>query len=231
MIVRRLFSDLFSVILPAQCHVCGRPLPRSSEFICSGCTADLPLASYDLKTNPISESLALIRGGLDGTAYMRYGVGNSCSRLIHDFKYRGYSRLARYLGKMAAASLRDSGFFNDVDMILPVPLHPLKQYKRGYNQAMEIALGLSDVTGIPVGKNLRAIRSHGTQTRLTRADRMDNVEGVFGVKNVKELEGRTLLIVDDVFTTGATLISASKAVSTECRAVRIKIFALATAHQ
>lgn len=224
-------SDILSVILPACCHICGRPLPRTRQYICGGCLADLPVASYDLRRNPMTDALTLIPEGIDGTAFMRYNIDNACAALIHDFKYRGYSRLARTLGREAAAALSDSGFFNSVDKIIPVPLHRSKLRKRGYNQALEIARGLGDFTGIPVERNLVATRSHGTQTRLSRTARQKNVEGVFAVRHPEQLEGCTLLIVDDVFTTGATLLSAAKEISGRCRGVKIKIFALATAHR
>lgn len=226
-----LFSDFLSIIFPPQCHVCGRLLPRERSFLCSSCKDDLPLAAYNPESNPMTEALMQIREGGIGTAFMRYGVGNSCSVLIHDFKYRGFSRLARWLGKEAATRLQPTGFFNNQELILPIPLYRSKLRKRGYNQAMEIAKGISDATGIAIGDNLRAIRSHPTQTRLSHSARMDNVEGIFEVRNPERLEGRNLLLVDDVFTTGATLLSAARAVAASCRAVKINIFAIATAHR
>lgn len=225
-----IFSYLLSLFLPPRCHVCGHPLPGTRDYICAGCFADLTKVSYSPSNNPMTEALAVIPGSLDGMAFLRYAASNSCSQLIQDFKYRGFSRLARILGREAVTQLSVTGFFSGVDLILPIPLHRRKLRKRGYNQAREIALGLSDVTGIPVGKQLMAIKHHSTQTRLSRSARMGNVEGVFGLRNPEELEGRTVLLVDDVFTTGATLLSASQTVVSSARSVRIKIFALASAY-
>lgn len=225
-----LFSDLLSVLLPPRCHVCGHPLPRSRSYICAGCLAELPLASYsDIGHNPMADTLLVLPEGESGTAFLRYGSGNATSRLLHDIKYRGFSRLARMLGREAAGSLGSSGIFDEVDILLPIPLHRSKQRARGYNQARQIALGISDVTEIPVGDNLVALRQHSSQTRLSTAARQANVEGVFGVRRPEELEGRTILIVDDVFTTGATMLSAASAVTASCRATRIRLFALASA--
>lgn len=228
--ITELFQDLISVVLPANCHICGESLPRGRKYLCSGCVAELPRASFHGKLNPIAEALMLIPQGVDGTAFLRYETGNATSTLIHDFKYRGFRGLARFLGETAGEELSRSGFLNGVDMILPVPLHWTKMRRRGYNQAAEIARGIGERAGIPVGNHLKAVRSHSTQTRKTRSQRVDNVEGVFGVKNPEELEGRSLLVVDDVFTTGATLLSAASELARTCRGINIRLFALASAY-
>lgn len=229
-LISSLFEDVLSVVFPPRCHACGHPLPRTRRYLCGGCLADLPMASYEIDSNPISEVLRSIKEGDVGMAYLKYEPGNSTARLIHDFKYRGFSRLARYLGRLAAEEIRHSGIFDTVDLLLPVPLHSIKRIKRGYNQALEIARGIQDVTGIEVGNQLVAVRSHGTQTRLSHTARQVNVENVFGVRHPEELEGRTILIIDDVFTTGATLMSAATTVAGSCRNVRLRLFALASAH-
>ncbi len=229
-LIRSLFEDFLSVVLPLRCHACGHPLPHTRRFICAGCTADLPLAGYEIDNNPLTEVLRSIKEGDVGMAYLKYEPRNRAAKLIKDFKYNGFSRLARYLGSLAAEEIRPSGIFDTVDLLIPIPLHRGKMLDRGYNQSLEIARGISEVTGIEIGKQLVAVRGHGTQTKLDRSGRQANVEDIFDVCRPEELEGRTILLVDDVFTTGATLMSAAKTVAGRCRNVRLRLFALGSAH-
>lgn len=226
-----LLSCLLSVIVPPRCFVCGHPLPHTRNFLCAGCLAELPLAAYNnIHRNPMADVLLSMREGEAATAFMRYSIGNAVSTLVHDIKYHGYSQLARALGQEAARQLAPTGIFADVDMLLPVPLFFLKKWKRGYNQSEMIARGISDITGIPVGSNLIALHGHTSQTTLDATARQTNVEGVYGVRRPEELDGRTVLIVDDVFTTGATMMSAAHAIADESLSTGIRLFALASAY-
>lgn len=224
-------SWLTGLLFPPQCFVCGSPLPLSREYLCVCCEAGLARSGYAHDANPIGDLMLSVAGGRRGTAWLRYEPGNSVASVIHDFKYRGFPRLARHMGRMAAGALRDAGIFAGVDLLLPVPLHRSKERRRGYNQAAMIARGISRATGISVGRQLVALRSHDTQTRLSAAERRANVAGIFGVRHPETLGGRHVLIVDDVFTTGATMLSAADTLAA-CGApgLTISYLALATAH-
>lgn len=222
---------LLSLLLPERCHVCGAPLPTGVSHLCRPCLASLPMAGYDIDHNPMTDLLAALPCGTIAIAALRYEPQNAAAILIHDIKYHGYSRLAFFLGREMAGRVAPTGIFHGVDLLISVPLHRSRQRKRGYNQADMIARGISSVTGIPVGRQLRAVRAHGTQTRLNRDSRRANVAGVFALRHPEQIEGLTVLLIDDVFTTGATMLSAADTIATAARAVSIRLFALATAHR
>lgn len=146
------------------------------------------------------------------TGHFLYNRDSALSSLIQDMKYRHFPSIGNMLGELVAAELFSTGFFFGVELIVPVPMHYWKQIKRGYNQTHNIAEGISTITNIPVNKSLKAIRSHKTQTSLTKEKRLKNTKGIFRVVQPEEINGRHILLVDDVCTTGATLISSADAI-------------------
>lgn len=231
-------AAIVDLILPRVCHVCGTRLLRREEFICGDCAARLPSTGYERywvngaggvnsDLNPMERRFA---GQLPldrACAPFFYTRDSALASLIHDFKYRGFSRLATVMGHLGASALLASGLFEGVDILLPVPLHWTKRLRRGYCQTELIALGISEATGVPVGTHLKAARPHRTQTSLTAEQRLANTKGVFLVADPASLEGKTVMLVDDICTTGATLLSAGWALTASLRDnVRIRIFTL-----
>lgn len=126
--------------------------------------------------------------------------------LIHYFKYKGRRKLGAYLGELLGERLRQSGIYDDVDIIIPVPLHPFKRWKRGYNQAEIIARKIAEVLRKPVDSSLLIRKKYTrTQTKKDALQREKNVSGAFRIRTVYMLKGKHVLLVDDVLTTGATL--------------------------
>lgn len=231
------FTALVDLILPRECHICGCRLLGDEKFVCAGCVEKLPATHYErywsntsgpnTDLNPMELRLA---GQLPldrACAPFFYTRDSSLASLIHDFKYRGFPDLATELGRIGAALLKDSGLFRGVDALLPVPLHWTKRLRRGYNQTEMIARGVSEVTGIPVDLRLKASRPHRTQTSLTSAQRIANTRDIFRLERPEELAGKRVMIIDDICTTGATLLSAGEAVAAPLRGnVRISVFTL-----
>ena len=141
-----------------------------------------------------------------GTALFRFEKGSRYQALLHELKYRRNRKVGSYLGKLLGLALSGTCFAG-CDMLIPVPLHPKRLRERGYNQSEVIAEGVAALTGIPVHTNvLRRIRSEGSQTFKGRYDRFENVRGNFKLSlDPPDLNGLSLLLVDDVVTTGATL--------------------------
>ena len=227
---------MIDLILPRVCHVCDTHLLGDEEFICSHCISELPLTKYDkywdnksgvnTDLNPMEQRFA---GQLPldrASAAYFYTRDSSLASLIHDFKYRGFPRLAKTLGSLGAGTQLSTELFENVDVLLPVPLHWRKRMKRGYNQSELIAMGVSQVTGIPVGNQLKALKAHKTQTSLSSEQRIANTRGIFKIENPEEFEGKTVMLIDDICTTGATLLSAGEAIAASVKDVRLKIFTL-----
>ncbi len=162
-------------------------------------------------------------------AFSFYNRESRIRRLIHNLKYKGIKEIGLELGRIYGLSLSGTDFLKGIDMIIPVPLHPSKKRIRGFNQSEIIADGFSEATGLPVLNGIleRTSRSE-TQTKRSRYDRWVNVEGIFTVSDGSLLEGKHILIIDDVITTGSTLESCTDEIL-KSEGARVSVAALAVA--
>ncbi|MGI6338941.1 MAG: ComF family protein [Bacteroidales bacterium] len=223
-----LWDDVISLLFPRICYGCGNQLLRNELYICTECYVAIPRSGYHLKPdNPVAQIFwgrCLIE---KAAAFSYYTRGSRIRNLIHSLKYRGVKEIGFELGKIYALSLKGSGFFDNIDLIVPVPLHPSKLRKRGYNQSDFISAGISAVTGILVDTGA-LVRTAGTktQTRKSRYDRWVNVEGIFRIEGYDRILNKHVLLVDDVITTGSTVESCANAIlATE--GTRVSVLALA----
>lgn len=204
-----MINALMDFIFPRLCHLCQAKLAVHDEYICSKCLTELPRSRFHtINMNGMEQRFAGIFPFSRATGHFFYTRFSPVATLVHDFKYHGFPGLARYLGRVMARELYTTSFFADADVIIPIPMHYWKQAKRGYNQAEMLARGISDITELPVNNALRARRGHKTQTALSHEKRRSNLEGVFQVKG--DIQGRGVLLVDDVCTTGSTIIEAAE---------------------
>jgi ComF family protein len=223
-----LWEDFISLLLPRLCHACGDHLLRNEHLICTQCFISIPRTNYHLTTGNPVEQLFWGRCRITrAAAFSFYTRGSRIRRLIHRLKYDGLKEIGFELGKIYGLALKNSEFMNDIDLIIPVPLHKSRQRSRGFNQSECIAEGIAEVTGYQVDINtLVRIRSSDTQTKRSRYERWMNVEGIFTVADPQKIVGRHILLVDDVITTGSTLDAcASELLKTED--VKVSIAALA----
>jgi ComF family protein len=221
------FVELF---YPRLCLVCGEKLISSEDYICLKCLLHLPRTNYHNTAENPMEQLFYGRVRVErATAYFDFKKGSSYQKILHYLKYRGMKELGEYMGAQFATEIRDSDLLQSIDLICPVPLHPKKERKRGYNQSQHIAIGLSEKSGIPVdNRSLVRKQFSSTQTRKTRWERWENVESIFEVANPEAFEGKHVLLIDDVVTTGATLEACAATILKHCQA-KISILTLAIA--
>ncbi len=225
------FRDLLGVIYPDVCEVCGESLARGEETMCLHCLMKLPrtqihLEEFNLLHRRLAGNVPIERAA----GYFYYYRESDYAALIHRAKYRGRPVIAELLGARYAREIAGDGFFDGIDMIIPVPLHRFKLIRRGYNQSEAIAQGISRVTGLPIGDNLVAVKGHSSQTRKNSYDRWLNAQDIYTVSRYEELNGKHLLIVDDVVTTGATLLACCEAVRKAQPSARISVLALGVTH-
>ncbi len=182
------------------------------EQLCIRCAAGLPHTGYAAQPgNPI-EKMFWGRLKLEAAASIFYfSKSTVIQQLIHSLKYKGNRAIGEYMGRLMGNLLLESGRFSGIDGLIPLPMHPAKERKRGYNQAAVLCDGISAVTQIPVlNQVLVKARVTETQTRKHRTERWVNAEGSFSADPACLMQHRKLLLVDDVITTGATLEAAGQ---------------------
>lgn len=226
-----MFSEFFDMLFPECCLACGQPLVQHETLICTGCQLSLPITDYHL--HPQNELTSRFDGRVPLTyafAYLNFVKKGKAQKIVHALKYKGREEAGLWMGKWYGQILASQPLEQPFDLVVPVPLHAQKLKKRGYNQAAAFAEGLSSEMGIPAFPNLlkRNIATE-TQTRKKVFDRWLNVENIFEVAAgyTKQVEGKHILLVDDVLTTGATMESCAHALLKHCQKVSLAAIAAA----
>lgn len=227
MIMRMILNDLLNLFYPRLCLVCQTPLVKGEDHICLLCSNYLPYTYFtDMKDNRVSR---LFQGKVPfvaATALFYFLQKGSSQKLVHSLKYHGNKKLGYELGRLAVTAYRESGLFDTVDLLLPVPLHPKRMKQRGYNQSEWIARGIQSITGIAIDtSSLSRIKRTESQTRKQRSERHKNVEGIFRTSNADALKNKHVLLLDDVITTGSTIGACAEAIK-DIPGIRISILGI-----
>ena len=201
-----MINDFFNLIFPKLCCACNNALLKNENIICTSCVVNLPKTNFHLdKDNPVAKVFwGRIRIEMAASFYS-FSKKSKVQNLLHHLKYKGVKEVGLITGKLFGYDLLASEYFQEIDFIVPVPLHKNKLRKRGYNQSEWIAKGISNSMDIPTNNETlyRKLDSQ-TQTKKGRYKRWENVEEIFGVTDT-QLDNKKILLVDDVITTGATI--------------------------
>ncbi len=228
--VKQWCNDLIGLLFPNLCNACGVALYHSEYLICTKCLYDLPFTDYHEYADnrvarqfwgrlPINAAMAML--------YFRKGT--KVQNLIHNLKYNGRTDVGILLGNMLGERLRTATLYQDIDLVIPVPLHRKKYKMRGYNQSMFIAEGIAAQMGTGIsGDHLIRNTYTESQTKKSRYNRYENMKDVFQVNFQEDIMGKHVLLVDDVITTGATLEACADALFA-AEAGKVSIAALAFA--
>ena len=229
-LLKNLFHDTLHLFYPHICTGCGSDLLPEPNLLCLKCITNLPHTHFAQHANNPIEKIFWGRIPLIAAHSEFYFAKESLiQQLIHQLKYKNNQRVGIYLGELMGASLCNSNRFKNLDYLIPLPLYPDKERKRGYNQAAVICEGMSVVMNVPLLiDNIVRKRYTETQTKKHRTERWENVAGSFTSNNEKELEGKNVLLIDDVITTGATL-EACGSVIININGARLSIATLSTA--
>lgn len=194
---KSLFKTFLDLVLPPVCYVCGNPC--SGRYgLCEDCLAKINYCECKENFKENGWSCCYYKDAL--------------KECIHLFKYKGYVGLADIFGDIMASFVKKNGIGKETDLIVPVPVHPAKRRERSYNHAEVLAASLSRAAGIPVdARSLKKIRWTTSQSELDRKKRLDNVKDTFLVVNRSVFSEKRVLLVDDVYTTGATINECTKA--------------------
>ncbi|MCR4613769.1 MAG: ComF family protein [Bacteroidaceae bacterium] len=225
-----MISALLDFLFPRTCVVCDRRLARTEHSVCASCLTSLPRILY--KGGEEHGRIERLFWGrvpvVRATSALRYD-SEEVRHIVHTFKYRQQPYVARDLAEVTADELSATDFFDGIDALVPMPLHYLRRYKRGYNQCDYIAEGIRRVTGIPVVNGvLKRVRNNPTQTHLQINEREQNVANIFRVVHPERLENKHILLIDDVMTTGSTLHAALQELQ-HIPGIRLSVFTIAYA--
>lgn len=223
---------MLSIFFPRTCAICGNVLRKGVFHICPACLAALPYTrELGVVDNTTHQRFADIPEVEIAAGYIFYRPQTASAELLEQIKYLGQSRLAVWMGERMGRAAADAGMLRGLDCIIPVPLYLRKRLHRGYNQSERLAAGVAKVCGAPVIEAFSA-RAHKTQTALTTAGRRSNVAGVFRLQKRVKIPSRgaapTVLLIDDVCTTGATLGEMARVLAQAYPGVRIRILTLGT---
>lgn len=232
--ITRLFSDFLDLLYPPVCFHCGTGT-ESGQFLCKSCQTELTFLEGELCSvcgTPlhlgVCETCARSQFVFDKAASV-FPFSSICQSLIHHLKYKDMVGVGTYLGAKAAEYCIQRKPFSTIDLVVPIPLHPVRLRHRGFNQAGVIARAFARQMQLPYAPHLVArARYTQTQTKLNRAQRQQNVSQAFRVKRPLLVQDKTILIMDDVFTTGATANSVAAALLKQ-RAGRVYVLTIARA--
>jgi ComF family protein len=200
-------SDFISLFFPHYCLGCSEALVKGEDILCTQCLSELPKTNYHCQANnPIENKLFGRINVKHAWAFLKFRKSGIVQHLLHQLKYKNHPEVGVRIGMLYGKELREQGFENEFDLIVPVPLYNSRRRKRGYNQSAKFAEGLSSSLGVPWDESISIRKSRtSTQTRKSKLDRWENVKDVFGVIATEKISNKRILLVDDVITTGATL--------------------------
>ncbi len=225
----RLLRQLLDLVAPRMCCACGRRLNTDELVFCATCMMRLPRTHF--LAHPFDNEMAQTFWGRvshfeKAYAFIYHQPHSNSARGVYQVKYFNMPDTGVDIGYLMGRQMKAAGFTDDIDIILPVPLAKERERQRGFNQSAMIAQGISDATGIKVVDNaVRRLSFHGSQTRRDRQGRAENVENAFQLKDGKSVVGKHVLIVDDIVTTGATIVAMAKEI-TQMPGVRVSVAAI-----
>jgi ComF family protein len=199
--------DFLHLFFPHNCTGCGSDVVSPEQMLCLHCLTDLPATNFFTQPgNPVEKNFYGRLPLRHAAAAYFFTKESLMQHLIVQLKYRGNKEIGVYLGNLMGNMIAKANQYNDVDVLVPLPLNPRREKKRGYNQATALCNGIAASWGKEVVDNVAYRKVYTeTQTQMGRINRWENMDGVFAINNTGQLHGKHILLVDDVVTTGATL--------------------------
>ncbi|WP_418511087.1 ComF family protein [Corallibacter sp.] len=225
-----MLSAIINLFFPKVCYACNGLLHDHESYICTTCRHDLPVTNFhfndDLTVSKTFYGRAVIE---QATALLRFTKKGITQKLIHNLKYKNHEEIGVFLGDWLGSELKTIESYKNIDIVIPVPLHKKKLKKRGYNQVAKFAQQIAKALDAEYTSSvLIKVTNTASQVHKNRFSRLLNTHEIFVVKNNSEIEGKHILLVDDIITTGATLEACINVLS-NANNVKISIATMAIA--
>lgn len=227
----KIVSDIENLIFPNECYSCEKELSRFEKHLCSFCENDLPLTNFHLFDDETpTDKLFWGRVNVTKTySHLFFEKNKTSQTILFNLKYKSKPELGVYFGEKIGENIKTVKEFENIDAVIPVPLHHKKEFIRGYNQSEMLAIGISNVLNKPMdNKTVQRTKHSTSQTKKSRFQRWDNVNEIFKVKE-KINHYTHILLVDDVITTGSTIESIIHAIRKKNPDILISVVTLAVA--
>ncbi len=218
------------MFFPKVCYACSNYLGDNEKHICTTCRHDLPVTNYHFENSNTIKKALYGRAKLENaTALLLFQKRGIVQQLLHNLKYRGHETIGKILGVWLGNELKTVSAYKDIKMVIPVPLHRRKLRKRGYNQVAKFGTEIAKALNVPYNDSV-LLKTAATQTQVfkKRIARWDNAQELFTAQLLNQIEGKHILLVDDIITTGAT-IEACCNVLCKAKGVKISVATMAIA--
>lgn len=223
--------SLLHLVYPEQCLVCDKEISIQEKHLCSFCTQNISHTNFHLLEEASSmDKLFWGRVKVENTyAHIFFEKNKTSQDILFSLKYKNNSDIGVYFGKQIGETLKTQELYSTIDAVIPIPLHPKKQFIRGYNQSEALAKGIcsSFLKRLDIN-TVKRTRHSESQTKKSRFQRWDNVNDIFKIKPTIE-NYKHILLVDDVITTGSTLESVIVALRKRNPELQISVATLAIA--
>lgn len=222
------------IVVDRHCLNCGAALEIDEIAVCEHCKTTIlkdlfasPMLKY--KDNIVEQRLMGLTPFETAASLIPFETNTLSQRLIHDLKYNNYQDISILFGRAIADDIKQSNRYTQIDYIVPLPLHPKRVKKRGYNQSELIATEVSQQLGVPINTtNVYRTRNNESQTQKSLTERVENVKNIFALHDNTLFANKTILLIDDVITTGSTIIACCKALQNSPN-IKINVYTAAAA--
>jgi ComF family protein len=228
--MKTIWKDFTSMFFPDTCTGCNEALLGTEEILCTNCLASLPTTDHVLfpENNPVYERLLGRIKVKQAMAYLYFSKEGMVQNMLHKLKYHNRKDVGFRIGAVLAEAMKKSNQLYEYDLIIPVPLHETRLRRRGYNQSTCFAEGIAEGLGIPINEHvIERLTATNTQTHKSRIKRWENVNTVFSLKDTEAIQGKHILIVDDVMTTGATIEACAQVAVDAAESISVAFIATA----
>jgi ComF family protein len=221
--------DLTGVLYPRVCITCEKPLHDTEKLVCHQCLSNLSFTDFKLNAhNPVYKRLIPVIPVQSAASLLYFDKNGVVKELIHQLKYENRPEIGKLMAKWTGNYLDRESFQNRIDYIVPVPLHPKKQRKRGYNQLTQFGKNLGNYFGVPYVENiLLRIENTDSQTKKSAEERRKNVSKAFKIRSPGDYQGKHFLIIDDVMTTGATIEACAETILAAIPDAKVSVYTMA----